>query len=71
MSSDAQVRRGETGWQWTGTHDGVCALPVDHAEPLPLSEKLKEVEDCMGQSLRWEVDDHWTDGTVRLRGWHA
>ena len=72
MSSDAQIRRGETGWEWTASHDGPC-LPdaPDHRHPLGLGQQIAAVETCLGQELRWEVDDYHTDGTVRVRGWSA
>lgn len=71
MSSDARLYPGENGWLWTASHDGPCDHMTEHQQPASLTEKILEIEYCMGR-LRWEIDQMSDEKqTLRLTGWHA
>jgi hypothetical protein len=83
MSSDARLHNdGVCGWLWYGNHDGPCVEGApDHSNPSTLSDKIIELEECLGHSLCWLVDEPLTmieaiaanrsPDSVRIRGWVA
>ena len=68
MSADAKVWAEDNG-DWNGTHDGQCRQQGEHRDtPYHLIETLRDIEACMGQSLRWEFRIY-PDGKAGLIGY--
>ncbi len=73
MSSDARAWRDASGG-WLGSHDGPCQLEPDDRHKRnshELTTLLTELEACIGQDLRWEIENGGPMRGDMLFGWLA
>lgn len=73
MSADAKLWQSvQDQWlSWQGTHDGPCRDGAcDHAVAGTLTEMMAEIQECLGQSLRWELRIY-PDGKAGLSGYRS
>lgn len=74
MSADAKAWTEDGAWDsWKGVHDGPCvcstSLMVPHDQGANLSELLRDLEECVGRQLRWEIFEYGNG--LGLRGYVA
>lgn len=68
MSADAKLWMEGSGNLWAGLHDGECHATIPHHQPDRLSQTIRDIEHCMGTTLRWEVRAY-PDGQFGLVGY--